>query len=56
LILKVIQSATEELKYLMPGVKNNTALCIIQDRSASIDKTKKFRRHQKASILANCYK
>jgi hypothetical protein len=40
----------------MPVVKKNTALDIIEDRPASIDKTKKIRRDQKISILTNCYK
>ena len=49
-------SATEQSKDLMPVIKNNTALDIIKDITASVDKTKIFKRDQKTSILANCYK
>jgi hypothetical protein len=39
----------------MPTIKNNTALGVIKDRTASVDKTI-FRKEQKPSVLANCYK
>ena len=49
-------SATKQLKDLMPVVKNSPVLDVIKVRPASMDKTKKFRSEEKTSILENCYK